>query len=106
MIMDMKDGLEACNPKIGKQRIQHHDVAKLVYIMCLLTKIETKRWTEFLKEQVEAILGIKVQLAISEAKINDGTGYSDTSQNKQTHNRNKKKKVEYWGMHVETTKEQ
>ena len=106
MITDMKDGLEAYNPRIGKQRIQHYDVAKLGYIMCLLTKIETKRWAEFLKEQVEAILGIKVQLAISAAKINDGTGYSDTSQNKQTYNRNKKKKVEYWGIHVETTKEQ
>ena len=106
MIMDMKDGLEARNPRIGKQRIQHYDVTKLGYIMCLLTKIETKRWEEFLKEHVTAILGANAQLAISAAKINDGTGYSDTSQNKQMHHKNKKKKVEYWGMHVETTKEQ
>ena len=57
-------------------------MAKLGYIICLLTKIETTRWAEFLQEQVEEILQIKVQLAISVAKINDGAGYSDTSQNK------------------------
>ena len=95
MITDMKDGLEARNPRIGKQRIQHYDVAKLGYIMCLLTKIEIKRWEEFLKEQVAAILETNVQLAISAAKINDGTGCSDTSQSKQTCHINKKKKVEY-----------
>ena len=106
MIMDMKDGLAAYNPRIGKQRIQHYNVVKLGYIMCLLTKIETTRWAEFLQKQVEEILKTKVLLAISAAKINDGTGYSDTSNNKQNFIRNKKKKVEYWGIHVETTKEQ
>ena len=105
MILDMKDGLAACNPRIGKQRIQHFNVAKLGYIMCLITKIETTRWAEFLQEQVEEILETKVQLAISVSKINDGS-YNDNSKNKQTHNRNKKKKVEYWGVHLETTKEQ
>lgn len=45
-------------------------------------------------------------LAISVAKINDGTGFKDDSSNKQTSYRNKKKKVEYWGIHIETIKEQ
>ena len=106
MILDMKDSLAAYNPKIGKQRIQHYNVAKLGYIMCLLTKIETTKWAEFLKEKVEEILQTKVLLAISAAKINDGTGFSDNSQTKQNFQRNKKKKVEYWGIHVETTTEQ
>ena len=41
MMLDMKDSVIACDPKIGKQRIQHYNVAKLGYVMCLLTKIET-----------------------------------------------------------------
>ena len=106
MILDMKDGMAACNPRIGKQRIQHYNIAKLGYIMCLLTKIEITRWTEFLQQQVEEILQVKVMLAISVANINDGTGFKDDSSNKQTSYRNKKKKVEYWGIHIETIKEQ
>ena len=38
MIDDLKIGLERCNGKIGKQRIQHHEVVKIGYIMKLLTK--------------------------------------------------------------------
>ena len=41
MMLDMKDSVIACDPKIGMQRIQHYNVAKLGYVMCLLTKIET-----------------------------------------------------------------
>ena len=40
IILDMKDRIETCNHRISKQRIQHHNVAKLGCIMCLLTKIE------------------------------------------------------------------
>ena len=43
MIIDMKDGMEAFNTKIGKQRVQHHDVVKLGYIMFLMPKIELSR---------------------------------------------------------------
>ena len=43
MIIDMKDGMEAFNPKISMQRIQHHDATKLGYAMCLTTKIEMSR---------------------------------------------------------------
>ena len=106
IILDMKDGMTSYNPKIGKQRIQHYNVTKLGYIMCLVTKIELTRWTEFLLERVEAIVQSKVMLAISVAKINDGTGFKDDASNKQAWHRNKKTKVEYWGIHVETTKEQ
>ena len=52
----MKDGIEACNPRISKQSIQHHNVAKLGHIMCLLTKIEITRWIEFVQEWAESIL--------------------------------------------------
>ena len=83
IILDMKDGMTSYNPKIGKQRIQHYNVTKLGYIMCLVTKIELTRWTEFLLERVEAIVQSKVMLAISVAKINDGTGFKDDASNKQ-----------------------
>jgi hypothetical protein len=43
MIIDMKDGMEAFNTKIGKQRVQYYDVAKLGYIMFLTPKIELSR---------------------------------------------------------------
>ena len=43
IILDMKGSVEACNPKISKQMIQHHNVAKLGHVMCLLTKIEMTR---------------------------------------------------------------
>ena len=56
MIIDMKDGMEAFNPKIGKQRVQHHDVVKLGYIMFLTPKIELSRWTEFFQDKVKKIL--------------------------------------------------
>ena len=105
IIIDMKDAMEACNPKIGKQRIQHHSVAKLGYIMCLTTKIEIARWTEFFTKETNEILQTQVLLAISVAKINDGTAFKDDFSKKQPTHRNKKKKVEYWGIHVETTKD-
>ena len=105
IILDMKDAMEAYNPKIGKQRIQHHSVAKLGYIMCLTTKIEIARWTEFLIKETNEILQTQVLLAISVGKINDGTAFKDDFSNKQPAYRNKKKKAEYWGIHVETTKD-
>ena len=40
VIIDMKDGMEAFNVKIGKQRVQYYDVAKLGCIMFLMPKIE------------------------------------------------------------------
>ena len=43
IILDMKDNMEVFNPKIGKERIQHHDVAKLGCLMCLTAKIEISR---------------------------------------------------------------
>ena len=40
MILDMKDNIQVVNPKKGKQRVQHHNVTKLGYLMCLTTKVE------------------------------------------------------------------
>ena len=40
IVIDMKDGIETFNAKIGKQRVQHYDVAKLGYIMFLTLKIK------------------------------------------------------------------
>ena len=105
IILDMKDGMAACNPKIGKQRIQHHSVAKLGCIMCLIAKIEITRWTEFLQKEVEEILKVKAMLAISAAKINDGTAFKDDFSSKQPVHKSKKKKVECCGVHVETAKD-
>jgi len=56
MIIDIKDGIEAVNAKIGKQRVQYYDEAKLGYIMFLMPKIEISRWIEFFQDKVEKIL--------------------------------------------------
>ena len=103
MIIDMKDGMEAFNTKIGKQRVQHHDVVKLGYIMFLTPKIELSRWTEFLQDKVQKILQEKVLMALSVAKINDGTGFKDNSGKSPSFSR-PKKKTDYWGVHIETVK--
>ena len=103
MIIDMKDGMEAFNTKIGKQRVQHHDVVKLGYIMFLTPKIELSRWTEFLQDKVQKILQEKVLMALSVAKINDGTGFKDNSGKGPSISR-PKKKTDYWGVHIETVK--
>ena len=79
IILDVKDGIEACNPRTGKQRIQHHNGSNLGDVMCSLTKIEITQKIEFLQEQVEDILQAKVMLAISVAKINNETGFKDDS---------------------------
>ena len=93
IILDVKDGIEACNPRTGKQRIQHHNGSNLGDVMCSLTKIEITQWTEFFQEQVKAILQVKVMLAISVAKINNRTGFKDNSTNEQAPCRSRKKKV-------------
>ena len=43
IILDLKDGTNSCNPRTGKQRVQHHNVAKLGHMMCLATKAEISR---------------------------------------------------------------
>ena len=63
IILDLKEGMNSSNPKIGKQRVQHHDVAKLGYLMCLTTKVEISRWTEFFEKRVEEMLKEKALLA-------------------------------------------
>ena len=49
IILDVKEGMQSYNAKIGKQRVQHHDVAKLGYIMFLTTKSDITRWTDFFR---------------------------------------------------------
>ena len=104
IILDLKDGTNSYNPRIGKQRVQHHNVAKLGYMICLTTKAEISRWTEFFKKKVEEKLKEKVLLALSLSKINDGTGFEDSTSTTATTSYTRKKKIEYWGMHLETIK--
>ena len=99
----MKDRMEAFNTKIGKQRVQHHDVTKLGYIMFLTPKIELSRQIEFFQDKVEKILQEKVLMALSVAKINDGTEFKDNS-SKGSSVSYPKKKTKYWGVHIETVK--
>ena len=106
MILDMKDNMEVFNSKIGKQRIQHHDVAKLGCLMCLTTKIEISCWTEFFKEQLKKIMQTEMLLALSVAKINNKTGFKDNSVSKPSFYHTKEKKVEYQGIHIETVESQ
>ena len=40
VILNVKDNMKVLNLKIGKQRINHYDAAKLGYLTCLTTKIE------------------------------------------------------------------
>ena len=63
IILDVKEGMQSCNVKIGKQRVQHHDIAKLGCIMFLTTKADVTRWTEFFLEKIEKALKEKVLLA-------------------------------------------
>ena len=104
IILDLKEGMSSNNPKIGKQRVQHHDAVKLGYVMCLTTKIELSRWTEFFEASAKHILNEKALLALSLAKVNDGTSFKDDASKKAASNHTRKKKVEYWGMHIEMIK--
>ena len=103
IILDLKEGVNSSNPRIGKQRVQHHDVAKLGYVMCLTTKVEIPRWTEFFEKRVEETLKEKVLLALSTSKINDGTSFKDGTTTTTT-NCTRRKKLEHWGVHIETIK--
>ena len=95
--LDLKEGMSASNPKIGKQRVQHHDAVKLGYAMCLTTKIELSRWAEFFEERAKHTLNEKALLALSLAKINDGTSFRDDASKTAATNCTRKKKVEHWG---------
>lgn len=103
IILDLKEGINSYNPRIGRQRVQHHDVVKLGHMMCLTTKIELSRWTEFFEKRVAEIMKEKVLLALSVSKINDGTSFKDSATTPAT-NYAKKKKIEPWGIHLETVK--
>ena len=74
--------------------------------MCLTTKIEISRWTEIFKEQAKKLMQTDVLLALLLAKINNGTGFKDDSVSKSLFYCAKKKKVEFWIIHIETAKSQ
>ena len=71
--------------------------------MFLTPKIEISWWTEFFQDKVEKILQEKVLMALSVAKINDGTGFKDNFGSSLSIPC-PKKKTEYWGVHIETIK--
>ena len=102
----MKDNTQVVNLKIGKQRVQYHDIMKLGYMMCLTTKIKLSYQIEFFQEHVEEILESRVLITLSVAKINNGIGFKDNSSNQLSSYQPKKKKVEYWRIHIETVKSQ
>ena len=81
MILDMKDNIQAVNPKIGKQRVQYYDATKLGYVMCLTTIIELSYWKGFFQRQIEEILESEILIALFIAKINDRTGFKDNLSN-------------------------
>ena len=102
MIIDMKENMHSFNTKMGKQRFQHHDVVKLGHIMLLTTKLEIPRWTEFFQKRINELVAGGALIALSASKINDGKGFNNFDS--QPTQRNKKKKVEHMGAHIETTK--
>ena len=55
---------------------------------------------------MKEILDFEVLLALSVAKINDGTGFKDTSSYQSSTYWPKKKKVEYWGIYIESVMSQ
>ena len=59
--------------------------------MFLTPKIEISWWTEFFQDKVEKILQEKVLIALSVAKINDGTGFKDNFGSSPSIPRTKKK---------------
>ena len=69
VILDVKDGMQSCDAKISKQRVQNHDAVKLGCIMCLATKADITRWTEFFMEKIEKALKEKLLLAFQFQKL-------------------------------------
>ena len=102
MIIDMKDSMQSFNTKMGKQRVQHHDVVKLGCIVLLTTKLEIPRWTEFFQKRINELVAGGAFTSLSASKINDGKGFNNFGS--QPTQRNKKKKVEHMGAHIETIK--
>ena len=74
--------------------------------MCLTTKIEISRQTEFFSKQVKKIMQTEVSLALSVAKINNKTGFKDDSVSEPSFYRTKKKEVEFQEIYIETAKSQ
>ena len=62
---------------MGKQCIQHYNVAKLGYILYLTPKIDISRWIELLRQKIEECLKAKVPIALSVSNINDRIGFKD-----------------------------
>ena len=63
--------------------------------MCLTTKAEISRWTEFFKKRVEDMLKEKVLLALSLSKINDGISFEDSTSTTAAISYTRKKKIEH-----------
>ena len=68
-------------------------MVKLGYIWCLNAKSEIPRLTEFFQEQIENVLGAKVQLTLFVSNTNDGIGFKGNT--KSLSREHKKNKVEY-----------
>ena len=63
--------------------------------MCLTTKAEISRWTEFFEKRVEETLKEKALLALSLSKINDRTHFEDGTSTTVTTSYTRKKKIEH-----------
>ena len=79
IVEDLKIGLERCNGKIGKQRIQRHEVVKIGHIMQLLTKVDISEWQEYLLKELTQKLGTKAMFVLIAIKINDRNTFKDSS---------------------------
>ena len=77
VIVDMKENMHSFNTKMGKQRVQYHDVVKLRCIVLLNTKLEIPRWTEFFQKRTNELVAGGALIALSASKINDGKGFNN-----------------------------
>ena len=64
VILKMRFSLMSPNSWIGMQRMQHHEVVRIGYIMFLVTGIDIAKWTQFLIKRIEEVLQEKIKLAL------------------------------------------
>ena len=73
--------MQAVDPRIGKQRVLHHNITKLGYLMCLTTKVELSCQIEFFQKKIKEILDFEVLMELSVAKISNRTRFKDSLSN-------------------------
>ena len=95
--------MQSCNAKTSKQRVQYYNIAKVDYIICLITKVDITRQIDFSGEN-QKDTDRESPTCIFSLKINKRTNFKDNVGSTQTVLCINKKKTKYWGVYVEIIK--